>query len=99
MPTDVEAANPVVAIEGMKYETGWTLKKNLEMFMGKKITVTLDSGTQISGKVKAIGNNLLHLEKLQGRGFSDALIQIDQISAMECQFRAYQSDLERLKKQ
>ena len=93
----ISAANPVVAIEGMAYRLDQTMRDNLKGLEGKMITVTTDAGIQFSGRVKALGNGLLHLSNIKGKSFMDALIRIDRIIAIEAQFRAYQRDLERMK--
>ncbi len=78
-------------IEGVSYFVKASIKDNLESFMGKKISVTLKSGSTFTGTIKAIGDNLIHLEKLgSGKDFYDALIRIDEIIAIDAQFRAYQ---------
>ncbi len=53
---------------------------------GKKVTVVLQSGTELSGKVKDVGNNTLTLSELSGKELFDAVVDLDDISAV--QFRA-----------
>jgi len=53
---------------------------------GKKVTVVLQSGTELSGKVKDVGSNTLTLSELSGKEFFDAVIDLDDISAV--QYRA-----------
>ncbi len=77
-------------IEGVSYFVNASIKDNLKSFVGKKISVTLKSGNTFTGKVKDVGNNLIHLEKLgDGKDFYDALIRIEEIIAIDTQFRAY----------
>jgi hypothetical protein len=85
----VAAAN-VTAIEGMMYNAGASLQDNLKSLVGKKVYVTLNSGKTFSGYVKEVGNNLVHLEKLDGKDFFDALIRIEDISAIDAKFRDFQ---------
>jgi hypothetical protein len=80
-------ARSAVAVEGAKFDTSFSMADNLKMYMGKNVFVHLKSGITLQGYVKAVGNNLVHLEKLAGKDFYDALILIDEISAMEARFR------------
>ena len=74
-------------IEGARFDTSFTLKENLNTFLGKDVQVHLRSGKTIQGYVKSVGDHSLHLERLAGRDFYDALVRIDDISAMEVKFR------------
>ncbi|TDU32363.1 hypothetical protein DFR24_1757 [Panacagrimonas perspica] len=53
---------------------------------GKKVTVVLQSGTELSGKIKDVGSNTLTLTELSGKEFFDAVVDLDDISAV--QYRA-----------
>jgi hypothetical protein len=74
-------------VEGARFDTSFPLKENLNTFMGKDVHVLLRSGQTIQGYVKSVGDHFLHLEKLAGRDFYDALVRIDDISAIEAKFR------------
>lgn len=78
--------NPV-ALEGAKFDTASSFDDNLKTYVGKDIIVHLESGKTLQGYVKSVQNDLLHLEKLAGRDFYDALIRIDDISVLEVKFR------------
>jgi hypothetical protein len=84
------AGAKVAAIEGMAYNVGASLQDNLKSLVGKKVYVTLDSGKTFGGVVKEVGNNFVHLEKLDGKDFFDALIRIEDISAVDAKFRDFQ---------
>ncbi len=90
------APNDIVRIEGVAYRVDLPLVDNLKALKGKKVALHLKSGTQMNGRVKVVHRELLHLEKIQQREFMDALIRIEQISAVETRFRAYERDLKRL---
>src|SRR5512136_1312727 len=75
------------ALEGVKFNTAESLADNLKTYVGKDVIVHLRSGKTIQGYVKSVGNGLLHLEKLAGRDFYDALIRTEDISAVEAKFR------------
>jgi hypothetical protein len=84
------AGAKVAAIEGMAYNVGASLQDNLKSLVGKKVYVTLDSGKTFAGIVKEVGNNFVHLEKLDGKDFFDALIRTEDISAVDAKFRDFQ---------
>lgn len=90
LPTEVEAKLTYVAVKGARYNVNFSMEDNLKSFLGKKISVTLDSGKTFTGFVKAVGNHLLHLEKLNAKEFYDALLRIEDISAIETKFRNLQ---------
>ena len=90
LPTEVEAKPKVVAIEGISYNVNSSLADNLKSLVGKKVYVTLDSGKTFIGFVKEVGNHLMHLEKLEGKDYFDALLRIENISAIDTRFRDIQ---------
>jgi small nuclear ribonucleoprotein (snRNP)-like protein len=90
LPKEVVAKPKVVAIEGMSYNVNSSLADNLKSLVGKKVSVTIVSGKTLSGFVKEVGIHLIHLEKLEGKEYFDALIRIENVSAIEAMFRNYQ---------
>ena len=90
LPKEAVAKTKVVAIEGMSYNVNSSLADNLKSLVGKKVSVTIVSGKTLSGFVKEVGIHLIHLEKLKGKEYFDALIRIENISAIEAMFRNYQ---------
>jgi small nuclear ribonucleoprotein (snRNP)-like protein len=90
LPKEATAKPKVVAIEGMSYNVNSSLADNLKSLVGKKVSVTIVSGKTLSGFVKEVGIHLIHLEKLEGKDYFDALIRIENISAIEAMFRNYQ---------
>jgi hypothetical protein len=71
-----------------KFEVNQTIKDNLLRHKGKEVVVHLNSGKTLQGQVEAVGTHLLHLEKLAGgRDYYDALIRIQDISAIEARVR------------
>ena len=90
LPKEAVAKSKVVAIEGINYNVNSSLADNLKSLVGKKVSVTIVSGKTISGFVKEVGIHLIHLEKLEGKDYFDALIRIENISAIEAMFRGNQ---------
>jgi small nuclear ribonucleoprotein (snRNP)-like protein len=79
----------VVAINGVAYKVEFSLTDNLKLFVGKRINVTLASGSSFEGTVKEVGQNLLHIEKLNEKDFNDALVRIYSIVAIDTKFWAF----------
>ena len=86
LPMKVEAQ--AVALEGVSFDVSKSLKDNLDSHIGKNIYINLRSGKTYQGIIKSVGKKFIHLEKMAGREFFDALINIEDISAVELQFRA-----------
>jgi len=81
------SVHTVQAAREMQLYAGMSLEDNLIAFKGKNVTVTLSSGKQMTGIVKDVKNNLLHLERLSLKDFYDALIRTDHISSIEARVR------------
>ncbi len=71
----------------VQFNVGIPLADNLIALKGKSVTVSLSSGQTMTGVVKDVKNNLLHLGKLLGKEFYDAIIRVDLISAVETQVK------------
>ena len=90
LPKETNAGTKVVAIEGVSYNVNSSMADNLKSLMGKKVYVTLDSGKSFAGNVKEVGDHLMHLEKLDGKDYFDALLRIENINAIDTRFRNIQ---------
>ena len=80
-------AGSAVPVEGAAFNVSQSLNDNLNIYTGKDVTIHLRSGKSFQGYVKSVGNHFIHLEKLAGRDFYDALIRIEDICAVEARFR------------
>ena len=49
---------------------------------GKRTILRMQSGEDIEGTVVLVGNGLIHISKLVGKDFYDAVVNIDRISAV-----------------
>lgn len=49
---------------------------------GKRVTVMLVSGNELTGKVVTVANGVLHLQALSGREYFDAAVSTPNISAV-----------------
>jgi small nuclear ribonucleoprotein (snRNP)-like protein len=91
MPSsEASAKTNVVAVSGISYNVNFSLQDNLKSLIGKKVYLTLDSGNTFAGFIKEVGDHLVHLEKLDGKSYFDALIRIENVSAIETKFRDVQ---------
>ena len=54
----------------------------LQRHLGKAVTLKLDSGDEIAGKVRLVGDRIVHLEELAGKEFYDAVVDLDEVAAV-----------------
>lgn len=80
-------AASVFADEPKAFNTGASMADNLKMSAGKTVAVHLRSGEALTGIVESVGANFLHLSQLSGKAFYDALIRIEDISAVDKRVR------------
>ncbi len=77
------AAMPAPADEAkFELKVSATMRDILAERTGKRTTLRLSSGEDIEGTVTMVGNGLVHVSKLTGKDFYDAVIEIDRISAV-----------------
>ena len=63
------------------------IKVNLERQMGKRVRLRLISGQDVEGTVVAVGTAGVHVGRLAGMDFFDALVRLDQIAAVVVRVR------------
>ena len=54
----------------------------LQRHMGKSVTLKLDSGDELTGKVRLVGDRIVHLEELAGKELFDAVVDLDEVAAV-----------------
>src|SRR5262252_9441635 len=59
-----------------------TVKSVLERMVGKRVSVVLTSGPELSGVVSSVGDKVVLLTQLTGREFFDGVVNIEQIGAV-----------------
>lgn len=64
------------------FKAGETLHKVLEDQMGKRVTVRLLAGEELTGKVKNVSKELVHLGELAGKEYYDAVVDMNKVSAV-----------------
>ena len=63
-------------------KSGDSIQKLLEEYKGKRVAVRIQGNDELTGKVKSVTKDLLHLAELTGRDYFDAVIDINKISAI-----------------
>ena len=54
----------------------------LSAHKGKRVTLILESGKELSGKVGSISEDAVHLMELSGMEFYDAVVELDAVEAV-----------------
>lgn len=73
---------PAVRAGDLAVKEGDTIQKILEGRKGKRVTLRLQGGEEITGKVRTVTKELVHLGELSGRDFFDAVVEVNRISAL-----------------
>ena len=86
----LQAAGPqLVPVVGVAYNVNADMRDNLRDLQGKRVTVRLRGASVVAGRIKSVGDHMLHLETLDQKEHFDALIPIAEIVALETRFRQY----------
>jgi hypothetical protein len=80
-------ARALSPVKDASFSVSASMGENLKNYLGKDVVIYLSSGKNFQSYVKNIGDQLIHLEKIAGKDFYDALIRIDDIIAIEAKFR------------
>ena len=59
-----------------------TIHAALAARVGQKVTVKLSSGDELTGTVRRVGDDLVHLGDLTGKEYFDALISVRAVTAV-----------------
>ena len=59
-----------------------TIHSVVQRYVGQKVTVKLGSGDELTGRVEMVGEHVVHLAELSGKEFYDAVIDLDDITAI-----------------
>lgn len=66
----------------LELKDGDTVKAVLERYVGKRVSLMMGSGPELTGTVVKVGAGVVHLGELQGREFFDAAVSLDKINAV-----------------
>ena len=58
------------------------IKDVLNSYMGKRVSVKTETGETLEGTVTKVGSHLVHISKLSGKDFYDAIVVIDKINSV-----------------
>jgi hypothetical protein len=83
----VAAPDMQAAEEKIELKASDTMKEILGQRVGKRVTLRLESGENLEGTVTMVGNSLVHIARLAGKDYFDAVVTIDRISAVLIQVR------------
>jgi len=86
LPSELAAREPT-PIAGSSFDVSGKMEDTLKSLTGKRVYMSLRSGAIYVGLVKAVGDHFVHIEKIQATDFYGALIRMEDISAIELQFR------------
>lgn len=73
-----------IAFAETKQDAGPTIsiKDNLTANLGKRVSVRLSSGDPIEGTIEKVGEHVVHISKLSGKEYYDAIVRLDAIEAL-----------------
>lgn len=78
----IASVNVSAAEPQYEMKSGAVIKDILLENINKRVIVRLETGENLEGFVTKVGDNLVHLSKITGRDFFDAIVRIDKISAV-----------------
>jgi len=71
-----------VLADVLTIKPGDTVQKLLEDRKGKRVTLRLQGGEELTGKVRTVTGELVQLGELSGREYFDAVVEVSRISAV-----------------
>jgi hypothetical protein len=71
-----------VAAEPLTIKADDSIESVMKAHNGKRVTVKLNSGDELTGTVATVNDDLVHLRELTGKEFFDAVVDTDEISAV-----------------
>jgi hypothetical protein len=82
-------APAIVSAQEVKYELKVSAKLGdvLAENTGKRVALKLVSGEEVEGTVTAVGKELVHVSRLSGKEYYDAVISLDKITAIRMKMR------------
>jgi hypothetical protein len=75
-------ATPLFAQTGLAPQSGETVAAILKRLVGQRVELRLDSGQSLAGKVESVGENVIHLSALTGMELYEAVVVLDDVSAI-----------------
>lgn len=83
----MNAIRLIVLSAVLSYAPAWAgddaaIKSALAAQQGKRVTVQMHSGSELTGTVNAVNDEVLKLAELSGKEFFDAVIRLDRIDVV-----------------
>jgi hypothetical protein len=72
----------------LEVKDGDSLKSVLERHVGKRVSLVMGAGPELTGVVVKVGANVVHLGELGGREFFDAAVSLDRVHAVVVRVRS-----------
>jgi hypothetical protein len=77
------AAGPVLAQESeFELNPSYGIREILSANVGKRVAIRTGTGEPLEGTVTKVGTHLVHISRLSGKDFYDAVVVIDRIDAV-----------------
>lgn len=71
----------------LEVQDGDQLEDVLKRQVGKRVSLVMSSGPELTGVVVKVGRRVVHLGELQGREFFDAVVGLDRVQAVVVRVR------------
>ena len=68
--------------DAISLDNGDSVTSILSSHMGKRVSIVLNSGQELTGTVTTVTTELTHLSELAGKGFYDAAVVNEDIAAI-----------------
>ncbi len=75
-------ATATIAADKVAFTPEDTTATVLARQAGQKVELVLNSGEHVSGTVKAVGSKAVHIGAITGKEFYDAVVALDDVSAV-----------------
>lgn len=78
----IAALSATAFADKLAYEPSDTIASILKKQVGQRVELRIEGSEKISGKVEAVGEKTVHLSALAGQEFYDAVVSIEEITAV-----------------
>ena len=82
MATLATAGNTAAEEKKAGINTSYGMKQILGSFTGQRVMLKTDSGEALEGTVTSVGDHMVHISRLSGKDYYDAVVVIDRITSV-----------------
>lgn len=68
--------------DGHVIKEGETIRKILDDHKGKRVTLRLQGGEELTGRIRTVTGELVQLGEVSGREYFDAIVDVTKVSAV-----------------